>query len=122
MIKIQIQTLLIISIILTYCSINGKVIVPNGCGSGKFIINKGLDEVGEASLIECCNNHDICYGECNGKTKCDYEFKACLVIACSKLPALRRQFCNLDTEGMFLAVRAFGKKFYQCSRNIRSGL
>lgn len=118
----QFKTILIINIILTYYGLNGKDIIPNGCGSGKFIINNGLGQVGENGLIECCNNHDICYGECNGKTKCDYEFKACLVMACSKLPGLRRQFCNLDSEGMFLAVRAFGKNFYQCSSRLRSGL
>ena len=89
----------------------------NGCGPLKFLINHGLDEIGEGSLIPCCNRHDICYSECISKTGCDDKFQNCLTNACNKLPTLRRVLCLLDKTGMVMAVRTFGKKFY-CTKKI----
>lgn len=91
--------------------------IPNGCGSGNFIINNGLKEVGEGSLIECCNGHDNCYGQCNGRTFCDKQFKICLVNTCDRLPFIRKQLCLMDVDGMYMAVRLLGQNYY-CTSTI----
>jgi hypothetical protein len=108
----------------------------NGCGSGKFIINNGLNEAGEAVLIECCNKHDICYGKssfingkfsiffkvkkisllikglCNGQKECDDQFDKCLTKMCDSFSSFKKKMCLWDKTGMVMAVRTFGFKFY----------
>lgn len=37
----------------------------NGCGPKGFSINNGLRQIGENNLIQCCDQHDICYGNFN---------------------------------------------------------
>ncbi len=98
------------------CETNHAVKV-NGCGPDKFTINHGLKTVGETSLIECCNHHDICYSKCTERKVCDDEFDDCLSATCRKLPYLRRQLCYLDKNGMVTAVRLFGGKFH-CTKKI----
>ena len=93
-------------------SIGEKTTSVNGCGPGKFLINNGLKEIGEGVLIECCNQHDICYTKCGGKRDCDDKFEKCLKEKCKQLGFIRRKLCSLDIFGMVLAVRNFGKKFY----------
>ena len=93
---------------------------PNGCGSSKFIINDGLKEVGEGSLINCCNDHDNCYLYCQGKHYCDNKFYDCLVSSCSHLSFIRRQLCHMDIDGMYLAVNLLGSTFYCTEKNLNS--
>ena len=76
-------------------------VAVNGCGSGKFIINKGLRAVGESVLIDCCNQHDVCYGSCKQRSLCDYEFNQCLSDECQKLPLIRRKICEMDKIGLY---------------------
>lgn len=56
--------------------------------------------------------HDICYGKCYGKNSCDDQFNDCLSDACRQMPFVRRQLCYMDKNGMVMAVRLFGRKFY----------
>ena len=37
----------------------------------------------EPGMIECCNEHDMCYDTCNAdKDECDFRFKKCLYAVC----------------------------------------
>ncbi|KAH7714679.1 hypothetical protein AAVH_17937 [Aphelenchoides avenae] len=60
---------------------------------------------------ECCRRHDICYGQCAGKERCDNEFRTCLDAAvdggnptCQGVPFI-----------MYQAVNWGGKSAYEAS-------
>ena len=110
---------LIISLILfknLLISTDDSALAPNGCGSSNFIINNGLKIVGEGNLINCCNDHDNCYLECNGRRYCDKKFRDCLINTCSDLSFIRRQLCLMDVDAMYQAVNLLGSNFY-CVQN-----
>jgi len=52
----------------------------NGCGPS------GLPLTGPSfSFLECCNQHDLCYGECGAsKTECDNDFYVCMFCSCDE--------------------------------------
>lgn len=84
----------------------------NGCGPKGFPINNGLSKHGEAVLIECCNQHDLCYGNCLGKSECDDQFEWCLLQECSLLTFDLVQKCKTDAYLMSSMVKMFGGPFY----------
>ena len=95
-----------------------KTPIPNGCGPKGFVINDELLAIGEGNLIQCCNQHDMCYGYCLGKVFCDDQFADCLVRQCNMLPGSKALKCKWDAFGMSSAVKVFGEPFYcRSSRN-----
>ena len=70
----------------------------NGCGAAgegplAKTVRKYLSRV-PSLFVQCCNNHDLCYGTCNESRKqCDAKFNVCLKSAVSrflKLPMTAR--------------------------------
>lgn len=94
-----------------------SVIMPNGCGPKGFPINNELFRRGESILIQCCNQHDICYGSCLGKAYCDDQFEACLLMECNLLPNEQVHKCDTDARLMSSMVKIFGGPFYCTHRN-----
>lgn len=91
----------------------------------RFIDALGLEGCGPAGLsipdsygfIECCNDHDNCYGKCGGKFKCDMIFCGCLLLKCTKehlfiYPCMQRAaaYCG--------AVSYLGGPFYGNTGNL----
>lgn len=81
-----------------------------GCGPGRLTIDDKLKRVGEGDLIECCIEHDVCYGQCLvNQTECDDQFDSCLKIKCKKFKNfIRNVFCQIDSLNMVKLVRKFG--------------
>lgn len=88
--------------------------VPNGCGPKEISarVNLVMEAIGEGNLIPCCNQHDMCYGYCQGRQFCDDQFAQCLVAKCDQLPTQRVYKCKRDAFRMSLAVKVFGEPFY----------
>merc|ERR1712130_524082 len=95
------------------CS-NGATPIPkpnytptaNGCGPSAFPL------AGPSfSFLECCNQHDYCYGTC-GKTKsqCDADFYACTDCSCEAAydNFLEQDACEEVACAYFQAVDDFG--------------
>ncbi|RWS20585.1 group XIIB secretory phospholipase A2-like protein [Leptotrombidium deliense] len=84
---------------------NEKIEEGNGCGPGVTAKISALWT--EAKMAECCNQHDICYTECNATKKlCDKKFKNCL-------KPLRGFFNGWYIDFMVKAVKGFiGCKAY----------
>jgi hypothetical protein len=57
----------------------------NGCGSEGSVVTPFIpNRFGLANFLNCCNNHDICYGTCgDNKDACDVRFLGCLSRECS---------------------------------------
>ena len=61
----------------------------NGCGPINLNIDRFLRELGEEMLIECCNQHDLCYDTCGKKQfTCDTIFFDCMFEACQQLSSI----------------------------------
>ncbi len=95
----------------------GGGILPNGCGA-----EGGLDvpdapllswiaTLGTADLFRtACNAHDVCYGQNEGKTRCDQEFLDSLLTACDTRSS--DPTCRLAARVYHEAVTIFGHKAY----------
>lgn len=58
----------------------------NGCGPANLNIDAFLKEIGEDILIQCCDQHDLCYDQCNkAQWTCDTTFLYCMIEACKCL-------------------------------------
>ncbi len=95
----------------------GGGIIPNGCGR-----EGGLD-VPDAPLLSwiaafgtadsfrtACNAHDVCYGQNQGKQRCDQEFIDALVSACDTRSS--DPTCRLVARVYHAAVTVFGHRAY----------
>lgn len=82
--------------------------VPNGCGAqgGTQFPNSFF----AASFLQCCNNHDICWGTCNSnRVGCDNTFEACLTASCDAaypgvLQTIQRNSCRGAANGYWAGV------------------
>jgi len=59
-------------------------------------------------LSECCDKHDKCHENCEGRKKCDETFCTCMQNKCSKLPPQDREKCNCRASRYCSAVKGGG--------------
>jgi len=59
-------------------------------------------------LSECCDKHDDCYKNCEGRKKCDETFCSCMKNKCDKLPPQDREKCNCRASRYCSAVKGGG--------------
>lgn len=100
------------------------LLIANGCGPKVLgSIDKELKAVGEGNLIQCCDQHDICYGTCTpgqDQKYCDNQFNQCLTTQCSNTYPntktlslkLKSDACKASAKTMYTLVKDFGKLFY----------
>lgn len=100
---------------------NMEKVKPDGCSAGIFkVMNHGW--------TNCCNNHDICWGDCSkSQSFCDHEFKKCMLSVCKKknkklYRKLRKATCKLTAASWAKAVQLnkcryvdVQKQFCKCS-------
>ncbi|CAF1406461.1 unnamed protein product [Rotaria magnacalcarata] len=87
----------------------------NGCGPVNLNIDILLKEIGEHVLIECCNEHDLCYDQC-GKAQltCDTTFLHCMIEACQQLLLSSNiNRCQNDARILFWFVFVGGRSAYE---------
>lgn len=58
----------------------------DGCGlPGLHIQNLDFEMNKDTNFVNCCNEHDVCYGTCGmKKDDCDTDFRKCMLQWCSK--------------------------------------
>ena len=75
----------------------------NGCGPQQQLLSGLLNVVTSSvsrEFVECCNQHDRCYGQCGvSKSDCDKQFRACMINKCYLDLA-----CRLKAFSLFNAV------------------
>jgi hypothetical protein len=90
--------------------------LANGCGNDSVApgVNLFLYMTGEASLISCCNEHDLCYAKCVRQEDCDARLSTCLASICSglRVGSFRKFACEKDTQAFNFFVEYFGNDFY----------
>jgi len=90
--------------------------LANGCGNDSVApgVNLFLYMTGEASLISCCNEHDLCYAKCVRQEECDARLSTCLASICSglRVGSFRQFACEKDTQAFNFFVEYFGNDFY----------
>ncbi|KAK7020610.1 hypothetical protein SK128_025282 [Halocaridina rubra] len=107
-----------------YTCKKGRIPVPNvnhipdanGCGSLGVFFDK--DDLPRPEMVECCNEHDICYDTCNSdKELCDSKFKACLYNSCKSNEKLMDTFtfktCKGGAKLLYTATMALGCASYK---------
>ncbi|KAL9648462.1 hypothetical protein ABK040_014082 [Willaertia magna] len=88
---------------------------PTGCGwSGE--LNPISDYYG---FTNCCNNHDICYADCDGtKTNCDLNLSSCIKTKCKQIKNLVKRESCLGVAALFsVAVLVAGCGAYKDQQN-----
>ncbi|XP_042214154.1 group XIIA secretory phospholipase A2-like [Homarus americanus] len=83
----------------------------NGCGSLGVFFEK--EDLSRAEMVDCCNDHDICYDTCGrDKEDCDKIFKRCLYNTCkitqNEMDILTNKKCKGGAKLLYTATVALG--------------
>ena len=90
----------------------------NGCGSMGFNIPR--ESLPVPCMVDCCNEHDVCYDTCLAdKELCDKQFKKCLYASCKKkekanfMDTLEYKKCSASAKMLYSATMLLGCKSYK---------
>nr|XP_045608740.1 group XIIB secretory phospholipase A2-like protein [Procambarus clarkii] len=88
----------------------------NGCGSLGVFFEK--DDLSRPEMVDCCNDHDICYDTCgSNKENCDRTFRRCLYSTCEvskdKMDILMFKKCQGGAKLLYTATMALGCTSYK---------
>jgi len=75
----------------------------NGCGTDRYDLHVDIPR-----FDECCDGHDLCYGECGRiRGNCDTEFEMCLLSKCREHGTIGPvgPCCGMSGETPFLRFR-----------------
>ena len=97
----------------------GYVPEANGCGAKGG--PKFPDTFGDASFLDACNRHDLCYGRCNSdRGACDKAFGKRLEKACTTAypkPGKAQRACLEQAKTYYDGVRLLGSVAYDAAQS-----
>ncbi|KAK8723516.1 hypothetical protein OTU49_011753 [Cherax quadricarinatus] len=88
----------------------------NGCGSFGVFFEK--EDLSRPEMVDCCNDHDICYDTCgSNKEECDLRFRRCLYSTCEvnqhQMDTLTYTKCKGGAKLLYTATMALGCTSYK---------
>ncbi|KAK3852293.1 hypothetical protein Pcinc_041114 [Petrolisthes cinctipes] len=92
----------------------------NGCGSFGVIFEK--ENLPRPDMVDCCNEHDLCYGTCGSdKEDCDRKFKRCLYRTCDEVKKqveiLSHKTCQGGAKLLYTTTVALGCTSYKVAQH-----
>jgi secretory phospholipase A2 len=89
----------------------------NGCGSLGLEDFLTADVLPLEEFVECCDDHDICYGTCGSdKDTCDLHFKKCLYKKCraekDSVSKFKHKGCQAGAKVLHAATTTLGCKSF----------